>query len=398
MAETEPAGLQLAVGGTATQATTFHLVAPTTLLVGRAEDCDIRPAAHDRKVSRHHCRIEVDPPAVSVIDLGSTNGTQVNGVGIGEHLLSDGDEITAGGIRMRVRGLPEALPTCAGYQLIRELGRGGEGIAYLASAEPDGAEAVVKVLFSGTVRADMERGFLREMDNVSGIRHPNIVRYLGGGETEGTLFLATEYCRGGSLQDLAARRGGRLPVDEAVAVAGQVLDALDYLHRVEVANVRLAGGETGTATGLVHRDVKPQNVLLDRASGTPVVKLADFGLAKAFELAGRTGNTPTGTGGGTLGFMSRAQVVNYKYARPEADVWASAACLYWMISGATPRDFPPGIDPYIVVLRESVVPLRDRGVPVPSGLAALIDAALSDDSGAAFRTAAEFKRALLLAR
>jgi serine/threonine protein kinase len=145
----------------------------------------------------------------------------------------------------------------------------------------------------------------------------------------------------------------------------------------------------------VHRDVKPQNILLEDSAGTRVVRLADFGLAKAFEFAGRTGNTPTGALGGTLGFMPRAQVTNYKYARPDTDVWAAAACLYWMLTGTTPRDFPAGADPYIVVLREPVVPLRDRGVPVPPALAVLIDETLSDHPPV--RTAEEFKHALLSA-
>lgn len=395
MIETEFPALRLTVSGAAAQVKSYDLAERTTLLVGRAEDCDIRPAAHDKKVSRRHCRIDVDPPEVRVTDLGSTNGTRVNGVSVREHLLSEGDEIGVGGIRLRVVRTGNDLPVCPGYRLLHELGRGGQGVAYLARTEPGGAAAVVKVLHPGAVRSDMERSFLREMTNVSGLRHPNIVRYLGGGETRESLFLASEYCRGGSLDDLAARRGGRLSVDEALAVTAQVLDALDYLHRAEIPGVRLANGRTGTATGLVHRDVKPQNVLLDGPDDAPVVKLADFGLAKAFEFAGRTGYTDTGSVGGTLGFMSRAQVANYKYARPEIDVWAAAACLYWMLSGATPRDFPPGADPYIVVLREPVVPLGDRVAAVPPGLAALIDDTLSDTPGAAARTAEEFKRALL---
>src|SRR5207248_2858357 len=135
---------------------------------------------------------------------------------------------------------------------------------------------------------------------------------------------------------------------------------------------------------LVHRDVKPQNVLLE--GGT--ARLGDFGFAKAFELAGLSGHTRTGALGGSWGFMPRAQGLNYRYAPSSVDVWAAAATLYWMLTGATPRDFPAGADPVAIVLRESAVPIGRRDPAVPSGLAAVIDDVLAENapgSAAQFR-------------
>ena len=114
------------------------------------------------------------------------------------------------------------------------------------------------------------------------------------------------------------------------------LDALAYAHRTELAVV-LADGRTEIAHGLVHRDVTPQNLLLATGpDGEVITKVADFGLAKAFEKAGLSGHTGTGAIGGSIAFQARAQLIDFKYARPEVDLWAVTACLYWMLTGATP--------------------------------------------------------------
>ena len=92
--------------------------------------------------------------------------------------------------------------------------------------------------------------------------------------------------------------------------------------------------------------------------------------------------------------MARQQVLNYKYVRPEVDVWAAAATLYTMLTGHTPRDFPPGKDPWRLVLRTDPVPILDRGVALPTGLARVIDEALLDRPEIKFKSAAAFRAAL----
>ncbi|MFD7087698.1 protein kinase [Streptomyces sp. NPDC059896] len=106
------------------------------------------------------------------------------------------------------------------------------------------------------------------------------------------------------------------------------------------------------------------------------------------------GLTRTGTVAGTVAYMPRTQVVDYKYAKPEVDVWATAATLYRMLTGATPRDFPPGVDPLAVLLREPAVPVRDRGPSVPRRLARVIDEALIDSPRIVTTTADAFREAL----
>lgn len=164
-----------------------------------------------------------------------------------------------------------------------------------------------------------------------------------------------------------------MPAETAVALMLQVLDGLAHAHTVPMPAAPDADGTMAPVRGLVHRDIKPQNLLLSGSGPTRTVKIADFGLAKAFDRAGLSDQTRTGALGGSVAFMPRAQIVNYKFARPGVDVWATAACLYWMLTRATPRDFPPGADPVLAVLRQPVIPAAERGTPLPARLATLLD-------------------------
>ncbi len=128
--------------------------------------------------------------------------------------------------------------------------------------------------------------------------------------------------------------------------------------------------------------------------GKQVAKIGDYGLAKAFDQAGLSGQTMTGNAAGTPCFMPRQQVIDYKYAKPEVDVWAAAACLYVMITGYSPRNFV-GIDPFRAVLDTAAVPVRDRTSAIPQPLATVIERALIDNPEIYYKIAAKFKQALL---
>ena len=140
-----------------------------------------------------------------------------------------------------------------------------------------------------------------------------------------------EYCNGGSITNLMQRQGGKLSIDEAIPIILQVLDGLEYAHNAAIPNVRLANGTFGKGRGLVHRDIKPENIFLINAGNQRIVKIGDYGLGKAFDVAGLSGQTMTGDKAGSPYFMPRQQVIDFKYAKPEVDVWATAACLYNML-------------------------------------------------------------------
>ncbi|MET9375865.1 FHA domain-containing serine/threonine-protein kinase [Streptomyces sp. NPDC002992] len=379
--------------------------------VGRSAACGIRIPDRYRSVSRRHCRLEIDAPGPRVRDLGSSYGTYVNGTRLGrltERPLAHGDEILIGEVRLRIAveepadALPEdppalAPPAVPAYEILQELGRGSQGVVHLARHRGTGELVALKrVLAVGAVDPQTRFAFRREFESIRALRHPNIVAFRDSGDRDNAFWFACAYCPGGALERLAARHGGRVPVAEALTVVRQVLAALEHAHRAVLPAAPLADGAEATARGLVHRDVKPANILLtgEETDDGPVVKLADFGLAKAFEHAGLSGHTRTGALGGTIPFTPRGQLLGYKYAGPEVDVWAAAACLYWMLTGATPRDFPPHKDPVAVALREPVVRIADRDPSIPPRLADVIDAALVDTPRIGIRTAEELARAL----
>ena len=168
-----------------------------------------------------------------------------------------------------------------------------------------------------------------------------------------------------------------MPLEEVGPLMVQALDGLAYAHK----------------NGLVHRDLKPANIMLGGTPDQRLAKIADLGLAKNFQQAGFSGMTMTGHCAGTPAFMPREQVTNFKYVKPASDVWSAAATLYFLLTGAFPRDFERGDDPMEVILRGSIIPI-DRRCSCPSKVAKVINTALSNDVADRYEDAGEFHKAL----
>ncbi|HEY9605211.1 MAG TPA: protein kinase [Allocoleopsis sp.] len=426
-----------------------------TCIIGRAKDCYPQLPNDDahRTISRYHCLLDINPPDIRVRDFGSRNGTYVNNKKIGqrqfdqtpeeaaqfnfpEYDLKAGDIIQLGNtlfqVNIHIEGektpSPELFEAHAsttkiktetppfsaimqdlleqakageskllaiqGYTILRELGQGGCGAVYLARHEQSGEQVALKIMLPKVaVKSKAKEMFRREIENNKALQHPNVVQLLDYGDDNGTFFFTLEYCDGGSVVDLMQQRGGKLSVDEAIPIILQTLDGLEYAHNAEIPCVKRADGTLGKGRGLVHRDLKPHNILLSHKNGSRVAKIADYGLAKAFDLAGLSGQTMSGTSAGTPTFMPRQQVISFKYAKPEVDIWATAASLYNMLTGTYPRDFTKK-DPFLAVLQTSPVPIRQRDDSIPQALAELIDLALVDNPDIHFKNAAAFKRAL----
>jgi serine/threonine protein kinase len=209
-------------------------------------------------------------------------------------------------------------------------------------------------------------------------------------------FFTLNYCSAGNLAYFVVANGGRLPIELALDLTLQILDGLHYAHHVEVEQLN-AIGQPVKLTGLVHRDIKPHNILLTQKGDQLIAKIADFGLAKSFDLAGLSGLTMVGDVAGTPLFMPRQQILAFQSARPNVDVWATAATLYFMLTGEPPRDFRGNVDPWRVILDSHPVPIRDRNPKIPTQLAAVIDRAVQDTPTIGFSSAAELKQALLKA-
>ncbi|UNU26309.1 protein kinase domain-containing protein [Microcoleus vaginatus] len=424
----------------------------TTCIIGRAKDCypKIPDDEKHRTISRYHCLLDINPPDIRVRDFGSKNGTFVNGKKIGqrepnqtpeeaaqiqfpEYDLQGGDEFTLSDTSFRVgiaiepemvktaeHQIPPVIPSTQAnlwemlkafllkavanesnigvlgdYVLLKELGRGGFSLVYLARHKQTNEQVALKVMLP-KVAANQRavNWFLREVENKKVLKHPNVVGLKEFGYADETFFFTMEYCDGGSVVDLMEKRGcSTLPIGEAVAIILQVLDGLTYTHNAEIPNVRLADGSFVKGRGLIHRDLKPGNIFLANVGGKQVAKIGDYGLAKAFDQAGLSGQTMTGNVVGTPYFLPRQQVVDYKYAQPDGDVWAAVACLYVMITGYSPRNFPDQ-DPFLAVLPTDAVPVDDRTSAIPQPLATVIDRALIDNPNIYYKSAAEFKQAL----
>jgi serine/threonine protein kinase len=202
-----------------------------------------------------------------------------------------------------------------------ELGRGGMGRVYLAHHEQDGRQAAIKVLAAELAQ---EPGFLqrfqREIEVLGQLDHPNIVRFLEAGSQNSIYFFAMEYLEGDNFEQLLHEHG-RIPWKEVLDAATQICPALKHAHD----------------RGIVHRDIKPPNLLRTSAG---VVKLTDFGIAKVFAA-----RHLTNTGGvvGTAEFLSPEQAAG-KQATKRSDLYSLGVVLYTMITGRTPFEGPSSAD------------------------------------------------------
>ena len=404
----------------------FSFDSRTTCIIGRSPDCNIK-IPNDREhltISRYHCLLDINPPDIRIRDFGSLHGTYVNENCIGkreknqtpeegakldlaEYDLKDGDLIKLSNTVFKVNiekelqvssiwtkpieidedlssqlefNLDSNIGSLEGYTKLKLLGKGGCGEVFLARKEATGELVALKTLLPQVaVMPYMKERFLGEARRTKMLNHPNLVQLQDYCFSDGVFFFTMEYCDRGSVINLMKKRGGQLKIAEAMEIILQVLDGLHYAH---------------TEKGLVHRDIKPGNIFLTVTDDRLVAKLGDYGLAKAFDLAGLSGQTMTGTKMGTPVFMPRQQVLNFKYVKPDVDVWAVAATLYYMLTGAYPRNFE-GIEPMLAILKNQPVPIRDRDASIPKPLANLIDLALQDKPNLHFKSAMEFKQALL---
>lgn len=433
---------------------TFTFAEHDTFLCGRNKDCQIH-LPDDQQISRHQFLLEINPPDMRIRDLGSRNGTYVNDRKYGGRArhetpeegaqrqypqvdLHDGDIVRIGQTTLQLTvqaehsaasqpilcqrcgrnvsheagegrqgeyvcnacreqaesdlaallyallkraGTPAQKPEfhIPDYQIERELGQGGMGRVYLARHMNKGQRAALKIMLSKiAVDENARKKILREMESTRTMRHPNIVTFLEGGAQGSVFYFLLEYCEGGSLDRWLERLGRPLTLAEATPVMLQTIDGLAYIHE----------------QGFVHRDLKPQNMLLAKSSDGWIAKIADLGLAKNFMQAGFSGMTATGGFMGSYPYMPREQVINFKYCKPVSDVWSLGATYYVLLTGQYPRKQEPGQDPLDVILQGEVIPLAQRAPHLPTGLTTVIDRTLTNNLSQRYQNASEMRMAL----
>jgi eukaryotic-like serine/threonine-protein kinase len=259
------------------------------------------------------------------------------------------------------------------YEIEREIGHGGMATVYLAHDVRDQRLVAIKVMHPRVANTLNAQRFLREIAIAGSMGHPLIIPLHDSGAAGEVLFYVMPYVEGETLGQRLSRVR-RLPLDDALAITHDVADALGHAHR----------------QGILHRDVKPENILL--AGGRALV--ADFGLARAIGAANYQKLTDTGVLVGTAYYMSPEQVRDDRDLDQRTDIYALGCILYEMITGEPPYT-GRGLTEVASRILQGPIPSARHLVPnVPPGLDAAIARALAKRAEDRFGSMAEFAAAL----
>jgi eukaryotic-like serine/threonine-protein kinase len=259
------------------------------------------------------------------------------------------------------------------YQVDREIGRGGDARVFLA-VDQAGQKVALKILhpeFLESVQADR---FLREIRLVSRLNHPRIARLLDSGERDWFVYLAMDFIDGPSLREVLGR-GRRLSVSDTLRVACDLLDALDHAH----------------GFGIVHRDVKPENVIISPGRGAV---LLDFGIARAFATSVSREITRAGLTVGSSSYMSPEQINAEQRIDGRSDLYSLGCVLFECLTGRPPFIWRKEAVVLQLHLTEPAPDVRTLRPDVPPELAAAINTALAKSPGERWRSAAHMRDVL----
>ncbi|HEX6267101.1 MAG TPA: protein kinase, partial [Burkholderiales bacterium] len=260
--------------------------------------------------------------------------------------------------------------TLGRYRIIGELGRGAMGAVYRAHDPLIQREVALKTLLPDLpedVMGEVRERFIREARSAGRLNHPNIVTIFDVGEEDGMAYIAMELLEGRSLQSIL-REGVRLAYDLVADIATQVADALDLAQRYSI----------------VHRDVKPANVMLDSMERA---KLTDFGVA----YVPSSTMTQTGTSLGSPRYMSPEQVLGMP-VDPRSDIFSLGVVLYEMLARRTPFEHPGDTTIFALmnrIARSPHLPLRKIDPRIPAGFERIVDRALAKKPEERYQRAAE---------
>ncbi len=260
------------------------------------------------------------------------------------------------------------------YEVLRLLGQGGMGSVYLARERLLERLVAIKVLRSELVHGDARERFIREARTAAKLTHPHIVPLYSFGQAGDTLFYIMGFVEGESLEDLL-KRSGTLGASQGRRILAELADALEYAH----------------SNGVVHRDIKPDNILIDRASGRAI--LTDFGIAKV-ESAGMT-ITRTGIIVGTPLYMSPEQAAGDREVDGRADIYSLGVIGYRMLTGRLPFEGKSIQDLFVKHATQDPTPIDTLDGDIPFELASAVMRCLQKEPARRWPAAAAFQRALV---
>jgi serine/threonine-protein kinase len=200
------------------------------------------------------------------------------------------------------------------YEVEREIGKGGNARIYLAR-NPEGHPVALKILHPELLVSVAAERFLREIKLASQLDHPHIAKLLDSGERDWVVYYVMTYVEGVTLRELMSQ-GRQMSIPDTLRLAGDLLDALDHAH----------------ARGIIHRDVKPENVVMSPLGAV----LLDFGIARAVWASGSDRLTRSGIAVGTSTYMSPEQITALQELDPRSDLYSLACVLFECLAGQPP--------------------------------------------------------------
>jgi len=261
-----------------------------------------------------------------------------------------------------------------GWSIVGELGTGATSRVYLATRVNSGERMVVKIMKSGAAEAARSQYFLLEMQVLQRMRHPNVVAITDAGEAQGVLFFTMPFIEGETMRHRLSRDGA-FPLVEAVRVARDIANGLGHVH----------------SHGIVHRDVKPENVLLSPNGAV----LLDFGHARAPAIMPNADSHDTRKYiVGTPNYVSPEQVAGRRVADSRSDLYSLGCVLLEMVTGAIPFAASSARESMQRRLDEPPPDVRVMRPDVPDELAAVLRRALMVDPAERYLTAGQMSEAL----
>ena len=259
------------------------------------------------------------------------------------------------------------------YEIEREIGKGGNARIFLAR-QPGGEPVALKILHPELLVSVAADRFLREIRLAKQLDHPHIAHLLDSGERDWLVYYVMTYVEGATLREFMAQRGGRLPVSEALRVADDLLDALEHAH----------------AHGIIHRDVKPENVVISPRGAV----LLDFGIARAVWASGSDRLTRSGIAVGTSTYMSPEQITALQEIDLRSDLYSLACVLFECLAGQPPFIHKNEAVVLQMHLTQPAPDLRTIRPELPTELAVSLGRAMAKAPGERWQTATEMREAL----
>ncbi len=272
--------------------------------------------------------------------------------------------------------LPDMLGT---FEVIREIGRGAMGVVYLGRDVSSGVDVAIKTMnlgnqFNAKALEDAQERFMREAEILTWLHHPDIVTIYDVGQDHGLAYIAMEYLKGVELTEYT-QPGKLLPLPKALEVMARAAAALGYAH------------EEGHEKGVVHRDVKPGNIMYDAADNS--VKLTDFGISRLIDMNA----TRLGLVLGTPLYMSPEQVMG-KQINHLSDLFSLGSTLYQVVSGSLPFEGDSEFAVMTNIVKEPHTDIRSVRRGLSAELCAVIDRTLNKNPEKRFQSGAEMAEAI----